>query len=443
MHKNIETVAGCLTRLTCEVITADGATPPELTAYVLIEQQSYPARQEPDGVLLFPAVDYGQHLYEVRADGKPVLFGHLLVRPSAFPQDSGVVDYALAIDASQVDGAKITLTLTPGPRGPQGDTGLSAYDIAALNGYQGSEADWAAELSGAQAAASAAKESQQAAEASASQAASTLTAAAKKNENNTFSATNTFNGVIAANGGISYKGFELSEYISAAGYTQQNLAVAALGDTPMELLPASYAEWKAENSAALDAAEKNTLTILLKAAGEADLTMPEGFKKLIVCNIGNFSVVKRAFAGKSLYIYERASTIQAWNIAEIKAPVVTFVYPELVNGRDSFYSINASRINLVFPKLRSIGSYFLNHNIIGVQEVRFYMPKLAGSCSLFPRNALTAASLLSLAKTLPTVASPQTITIGAAGELQNDDNFQTQLAAALDDKNWTFTLNYI
>ncbi|MDO5472692.1 MAG: hypothetical protein Q4F35_05080 [Akkermansia sp.] len=123
MHKNIETVAGCLTRLTCEVITADGATPPELTAYVLIEQQSYPARQEPDGVLLFPAVDYGQHLYEVRADGKPVLFGHLLVRPSAFPQDSGVVDYALAIDASQVDGAKITLTLTPGPRGPKGDTG--------------------------------------------------------------------------------------------------------------------------------------------------------------------------------------------------------------------------------------------------------------------------------------------------------------------------------
>ena len=130
MHKNIETVAGCLTRLTCEVITADGATPPELTAYVLIEQQSYPARQEPDGVLLFPAVDYGQHLYEVRADGKPVLFGHLLVRPSAFPQDSGVVDYALVIDASQVDGAKITLTLTPGPKGESGQ--LQPYHSGAL-----------------------------------------------------------------------------------------------------------------------------------------------------------------------------------------------------------------------------------------------------------------------------------------------------------------------
>lgn len=202
MHKNIETVAGCLTRLTCEVITADGATPPELTAYVLIEQQSYPARQEPDGVLLFPAVDYGQHLYEVRADGKPVLFGHLLVRPSAFPKDSGVVDYALAIDASQVDGAKITLTLTPGPRGPQGETGPSAYQLAVAHGYAGSEADWVAELSGAQAAASAAKASEQAAATSAEQAAATTANTAKTTQNNTFTGTNTFNGVLVANQGV-------------------------------------------------------------------------------------------------------------------------------------------------------------------------------------------------------------------------------------------------
>ncbi len=122
MHKNIKTVAGCLTRVTCD-ITAPEGTDTTLSAYLVYEGESRPATLESAGVIIFPAVPYGHYAYEIRCGGKPVAFGHLLVRPSAFPHTDGIVDYTLAADLSTTDAARVEINIAPGPRGPQGEKG--------------------------------------------------------------------------------------------------------------------------------------------------------------------------------------------------------------------------------------------------------------------------------------------------------------------------------
>lgn len=122
MHKNIKTVAGCLTRVTCD-ITAPEGTDTTLSAYLVYEGESRPATLESAGVIIFPAVPYGHYAYEIRCGGKPVAFGHLLVRPSAFPHTDGVVDYTLAADLTTTDAARVEINIAPGPRGPQGEKG--------------------------------------------------------------------------------------------------------------------------------------------------------------------------------------------------------------------------------------------------------------------------------------------------------------------------------
>ncbi len=121
-HKNIKTVAGCLTRVTCD-ITAPEGTDTTLSAYLVYEGESRPATLESAGVIIFPAVPYGHYAYEVRCGGKPVAFGHLLVRPSAFPHTDGIVDYTLAADLTTTDAARVEINIAPGPRGPQGEKG--------------------------------------------------------------------------------------------------------------------------------------------------------------------------------------------------------------------------------------------------------------------------------------------------------------------------------
>ena len=129
MHKNIKTVAGCLTRVTCDISAPEG-TDTTLSAYLVYEGESRPATLESAGVIIFPAVPYGHYAYEIRCGGKPVAFGHLLVRPSAFPHTDGVVDYTLAADLSTTDAAQISLTIAPGPRGPKGEDGDPAVFAA-------------------------------------------------------------------------------------------------------------------------------------------------------------------------------------------------------------------------------------------------------------------------------------------------------------------------
>lgn len=119
MHKNIKTVAGCLTRVTCDITAPEGVDT-TLTAFLVYEGESRPATLESADVIIFPAVPYGHYAYEIRCGGKPVAFGHLLVRPSAFPHTDGVVDYSLAVDLSTTDAAKIAITFNPGPKGESG-----------------------------------------------------------------------------------------------------------------------------------------------------------------------------------------------------------------------------------------------------------------------------------------------------------------------------------
>ena len=135
MHKNIKTVAGCFTNVTCNVTATDGREV-ELTAYVAIGQERRPVPKAGANLFAFPAVEYGQHLYEIRADGKPLIFGFLLVRPSAFPVAEGTVDYTLTATLDSVDALHVDIELTPGPRG------YSAYEVAVLEGFEGTEAEW-------------------------------------------------------------------------------------------------------------------------------------------------------------------------------------------------------------------------------------------------------------------------------------------------------------
>ena len=265
--------------------------------------------------------------------------------------------------------------------------------------------------------------------------------AALKGANNSFSGTNTFNGQLVANSGLSVQGVPLADVIVGECDHVRHMACASFGDTPMEFLPSTYAEWAAENAAALSG-DKNTLSVLLSAAEADARTLPTGYKKITYFNMGKMGALKIAEATNALYIYERATNVQAWNMAGISAKVVTLVYPELTKIKDAFYNIKAQRVNLVFPKLSAVTTYGFDHLAQGVTEARFYMPQLSRGMTMFSQCALSAASLLSLAKTLPVVASAQVITIGAAAALESDSAFQTALAAALAGKNWTFKIKY-
>lgn len=138
MHQNIKTVAGCLTRVTCNISAPEGVDT-TLRAYLVYEGESRPATLESADVIIFPAVPYGHYAYEIRCGGKPVAFGHLLVRASAFPHTDGVVDYALGADLSETEALSLSLSLTPGPRGPKGEDGVGAEQLlGGANTFTGS-----------------------------------------------------------------------------------------------------------------------------------------------------------------------------------------------------------------------------------------------------------------------------------------------------------------
>lgn len=128
--RNLKTVAGCATRVTVTILPAPENAGGELTAYV--QQQggsTHAAVLQAGGQLIFPPLPAGEHLYEIRCDGRPICWGHLFARQSAYPPNpTDVVDWELAADLSVTDAAQITLTLTPGPQGPKGDPGDITLD---------------------------------------------------------------------------------------------------------------------------------------------------------------------------------------------------------------------------------------------------------------------------------------------------------------------------
>lgn len=122
MHTNLKTVSGCATRLTVTVTAPEGADK-TLTAYCRCCGDSHPATVEGDTVT-FPPLPAGEHLFELRAGGVPVIHGHLIARPSAFPvPPMHTVDHTVTADLDGTTVANLSVTLNQGARGPQGEPG--------------------------------------------------------------------------------------------------------------------------------------------------------------------------------------------------------------------------------------------------------------------------------------------------------------------------------
>ncbi len=120
-HYNFKTVAGCFTRVTCNVTAPEGVRS-EVCAYMMYEGESRAVPVADGGVVMFPALPYGQYAYDLRCGEKPVMFGHLLVRPSAYPQPEGAVDYSVDIDLPVESPMSLRIALTPGPKGEPGES---------------------------------------------------------------------------------------------------------------------------------------------------------------------------------------------------------------------------------------------------------------------------------------------------------------------------------
>lgn len=134
---NIKTASGCVTRLTVNVTAPEGVTT-ALTGFVRVQGVPQPAQVIEPGVLLLPAAEPGEYLYEVRAGGCVAAFGHLLVRQSAYPATGDTIEAQIDADLTQ-SGGIFDVTLTEGARGKEGK---NAYELAKENGYEGTEAEW-------------------------------------------------------------------------------------------------------------------------------------------------------------------------------------------------------------------------------------------------------------------------------------------------------------
>lgn len=130
MHTNLKTVSGCATRLTVTVTAPEGADK-TLTAYCRCCGDSHPATVEGDTVT-FPPLPAGEHLFELRAGGVPVVHGLLIARLSAFPvPPMHTVDHTVTADLDGTTVANLSVTLNQGARGPQGPAG----EMPDMSGY--------------------------------------------------------------------------------------------------------------------------------------------------------------------------------------------------------------------------------------------------------------------------------------------------------------------
>ena len=122
MHKNLPTVEGVKTRFLCS-ITADEGTNTTLAGYVKVGGESLPMTAGGENELVAPATPAGDYLYELRAGGAVVMWGHLCARPSAFPTaaDATAIDVAAVI--SKDTAIAVSIILKEGPQGPKGEPG--------------------------------------------------------------------------------------------------------------------------------------------------------------------------------------------------------------------------------------------------------------------------------------------------------------------------------
>ena len=138
MHKNLPTVEGVKTRFLCS-ITADEGTNTTLAGYVKVGGESLPMTAGGENELVAPATPAGDYLYELRAGGAVVLWGHLCARPSAFPTAADATAIEVAAEISKDTAIAVSITLKEGPQGPKGEPG----DIGAMGpqGPQGPKGD--------------------------------------------------------------------------------------------------------------------------------------------------------------------------------------------------------------------------------------------------------------------------------------------------------------
>ena len=122
MHKNLPTVEGVKTRFLCS-ITADEGTNTTLAGYVKVGGESLPMTAGGENELVAPATPAGDYLYELRAGGAVVMWGHLCARPSAFPTAADATAIEVAAIISKDTAIAVSIILKEGPQGEKGETG--------------------------------------------------------------------------------------------------------------------------------------------------------------------------------------------------------------------------------------------------------------------------------------------------------------------------------
>lgn len=116
----------------------EGAETPALRGALMVQGQRVDMENTQADMLTIPSLPAGVYLAEVRAAGMCVLYGHVEVLPSPLFGEDGMATYRVDVD-NTTDVLQVNITMLEGLTGPQG---LSAYDVARQNGFEGSESEW-------------------------------------------------------------------------------------------------------------------------------------------------------------------------------------------------------------------------------------------------------------------------------------------------------------
>lgn len=112
-------------------ITAPPAADTSITGAALEGALALDFEHGTAGELLIPALSIGLHLYEVRCGGQTILYGHIEVASSPLGLCDHIVTHEISADLSQ-DIAQVSVTLTEGPKGDNGDSGTTESRVNQL-----------------------------------------------------------------------------------------------------------------------------------------------------------------------------------------------------------------------------------------------------------------------------------------------------------------------
>lgn len=130
--------AGQSGRLLFDFTLPEGTAKPNLRGALMVHGQKVDMQTGDDDSLTIPPLPAGVYLAEVRAAGMCVLYGHVEVLPSPLSGEDGLATYRVDVD-NTTDVLQVNITMLEGLTGPQG---LSAYDVARQNGFEGAESEW-------------------------------------------------------------------------------------------------------------------------------------------------------------------------------------------------------------------------------------------------------------------------------------------------------------